>query len=375
MYINLENVVSILNFAMKTQNAKNAEKCYKFLDYNALDFVTSKHFQKLSESALIGLLRRDTFAVDELKILIAANEWYEKNHTADKEKIKRMIRFSLIEISYLTQAATMALGPDKTELEAIQDNLKNQKIDNSLRGPFVRLGSKVIKGASIQMYFDNDWHETIQFDENKIMIIEFETACPINHITFNLEEVCGYGFKVSKDGIEWKKVVDYLNYDCRNKQNVYFKTELIKFIKMRLIGSCITDFFAQALDLTPPIDNGFICPTKSFITNVYINGTCQLISNGFQCLYLDGKQTYSPAKITFNQPYLINSISFDCKGSYKFSIKSNGKILLQQTSKFLQGFCSIQFKPTILTTFEFVDLQNENSKKKICIKYLNVAYC
>lgn len=367
-YLTLENVVSVLSFAMENQNEEMTEKCYKFLDGNALEFTANTNFLRLSESSLLGLLKRDTFAIDEMKIFTATSKWCEQNPITNQEEIKNAIRFSLIETSALVNLTSMALSPSQNEiLEAIRmrkssqlnvrkRSLKNQLTYRSKQRLLEELDAKVIQGICTKICIDGTWHEIIDFDKNKHIVIEFNTIRNINHIEFKLEKSAGYVIEVSLDKKEWKKVIDYSKYLCDYEQSLFFDTEQVKFIKIycsTLNYTNITNFLPQLTDSVPPRANDIVVATKGVIEKAEIKGYYKLLRDGFQENY-----ETRDILISFNQPYLMQSLSFDCGGKYRFQIEGNFSgnpysILIKTMDTLLQGHCVFEFNPTIIKMIVF----------------------
>lgn len=374
-YLNLENVVSILNFAMANRNEEIAEKCYKFLDDNAVKFAINSNFLKLSESALLHLVKRDTFEIDEMKIFTATSKWCEENPMANKEEIKKAIRFSLMETSALVNLTPTTLAPNPNEIvEAIKmkrfqlnvrkRNSKDQLTYQSKKFLLEEYGAKLIKGTSTKMLSNNKWNELMRFDKNNEIVIEFDTIRKVNHIEFNLNCPNGLGYiiEVSLKGKEWKKIIDYSKYTCRFDQSLYFDIEQIKFIKIYhkyfydTHDKHITDFFVQLTDSVPSLVNDIIVATKDTIKKATIDGEYKLLSEGFDYSNVQSFSGYLSIPVLFNQPYLMSSISFNCsKTSIKddFVIMGEGNILISKINMPLDGHCIFEFKQCIITSMRF----------------------
>lgn len=368
-YLTLENVVSILDFLMKNQNAIATEKCYKFLDRNALGFTISKNFVKLSESALLCLFKRDTFELDEMRIFTAASKWYEQNPMSNKEQIKKAIRFPLMNINDLLSLKPAPLTPNHDQIIEIvkmktlpstltvkKRQLENELINQSKKLLLEAIGANIVHGKSSKMCNFNVWHETIFSDKNQTIIIEFDTVRLINHIGFKIDQRYGFGYviEVSLEGKEWKQIIDYSKYHCQHEQRLYFETEEVKLIKITK-ASPIVDFFAQLADSIPPRVDGIIIATKGMIEKAYMNHKYTLMSDGFEAGYAHNKSSYTNS-VKFNQPYLISSFSFNCVGKFRSEIKINNQTFIKKKDEFLHGHCVFTFTQTIIERIQFESL-------------------
>ena len=96
--IHLENVVSIYEIAIRYDQTELKESCEHLIDKNAEYLVSQKYLTKLSSQYLEQIIGRDSFSLNESKILELFNEWHvyhNQTKNFNNELIKK-IRFEFI---------------------------------------------------------------------------------------------------------------------------------------------------------------------------------------------------------------------------------------------------------------------------------------
>lgn len=112
-------------------------------------------------------------------------------------------------------------------------------------------------------------------DDN--IIVKLGTISIINHIKMLLwdrdKRSYSYHIETSLDLINWTRVTDYTEYDCRSWQILHFSSQFVRYIKVAgTYGTHMNSYFhAVALEAyhtakVPTLLNGLISPTYNVAT-------------------------------------------------------------------------------------------------------------
>uniref|UniRef100_A0A915MFX6 Methyltransferase HEMK2 n=1 Tax=Meloidogyne javanica TaxID=6303 RepID=A0A915MFX6_MELJA len=337
--------------------------CLDFIDNCATELLGTQAFIDLPAQALVKILSRNSFCAPEIEIFNAVKQWIETHPDEEPEfsSILAQIRLPLIKVNDLFEHVreSSLISPDQI-LDAIKDQNTLSSSQLKYRGflfpginiATVSFGAKVISGDFRTALLSNpsNYDEGVPTDRtfSKHLInprdpgITIELGRPfiINCIKFQLmdrdQRAFSYYIEVSIDKNDWVRVIDHTLYLCRSKQNLFFESRVVKFI--RIVGTlssvnntfqlcnfealCTTEQFEIDTKTTLQIprfniatisNNAIVTEGVSRSRNALLNGdtTNYDWDNGYTCHQLGS----GALVVQLPQPYLIETMRFllwDC---------------------------------------------------------------
>ncbi|XP_073729659.1 BTB/POZ domain-containing protein 9 isoform X1 [Misgurnus anguillicaudatus] len=346
-----------------------AEACCAYMDRHATDVLKSEGFLSLSKSALLTVVKRDSFASTEKEIFQALCRWCHQNGDGPEAKeVMSAVRLPLMTLSEMLNVVRPSglLSPDDL-LDAIQTRSESRDMDLNYRGMLIpeeniatmKHGAAVVKGELKSALLDGD---TQNYDldhgfsrhpieeEGRSTGIQVRLGQPsiINHIRLLLwdkdSRSYSYYVEVSMDELDWVRVVDHSKSLCRSWQHLYFPARVCRFI--RVVGTHNTVnkvFHLVALECmftqrSFTLEKGLLVPTENVATvqacasviegvsrcrNALLNGDTSHYDwdSGYTCHQLGS----GAIVIQLAQPYMLGSIRlllWDCdERSYSYYVE------------------------------------------------------
>lgn len=358
-----KNVCAIFTVAQHYSIECLMTTCLDFIDNCATELLGTQAFIDLPAQALVKILSRNSFCAPEIEIFNAVKQWIETHPDEEPEfsSILAQIRLPLIKVNDLFEHVreSSLISPDQI-LDAIKDQNTLSSSQLKYRGflfpginiATVSFGAKVISGDFRTALLSNpsNYDEGVPTDRtfSKHLInprdpgITIELGRPfiINCIKFQLmdrdQRAFSYYIEVSIDKNDWVRVIDHTLYLCRSKQNLFFESRVVKFI--RIVGTlssvnntfqlcnfealCTTEQFEIDTKTTLQIprfniatisNNAIVTEGVSRSRNALLNGdtTNYDWDNGYTCHQLGS----GALVVQLPQPYLIETMRFllwDC---------------------------------------------------------------
>ncbi|XP_007238565.3 BTB/POZ domain-containing protein 9 [Astyanax mexicanus] len=367
--LNTRNVCLIFDVASLYCLRDLAEACCAYMDRHAVEVLETDGFLSLSKTALLTVVRRDSFAASEREIFQALCRWCRHNGdgTASQE-VMSAVRLPLMSLSEMLNVVRPSglLSPDDL-LDAIQTRSESRDMDLNYRGMLIpeeniatmKHGAVVVKGELKSALLDGD---TQNYDldhgfsrhpieeEGRATGIQIRLGQPsiVNHIRMLLwdkdSRSYSYYIEVSMDELDWVRVVDHSKFLCRSWQNLYFQARVCRFI--RVVGTHNTVnkvFHLVALECMFTqrsfiLESGLLVPSENVATvqacasvvegvsrcrNALLNGDTNHYDwdSGYTCHQLGS----GAVVIQLAQPYMLNSMRlllWDCdERSYSYYVE------------------------------------------------------
>ncbi|XP_050435259.1 BTB/POZ domain-containing protein 9-like isoform X1 [Adelges cooleyi] len=227
--IDVHIVSSLFSVALFYQLKELEDASINFIDIHTLDVLQSKDSLSLSAEALQLILNRDTAYANELDIFRAVCHWIKKNQDNlapdDKINILSAVRYQLMDKEELFEVRGSELvRSDRNILDVIKKSLTQTLNDRGRLEPNVNFAQE----NSI---------EVSQIDGGTMIMLDHPSN--INYIEMNLCDVysCTYSYyiDVSVDRLDWLRVINHSNYDCRSIQRLWINRIYVKYI--RVVGT------------------------------------------------------------------------------------------------------------------------------------------
>lgn len=367
--LNAQNVSLIFDVASLYHLSSLAEACCAYMDRHAVDVLKSDGFLTLSKSALLTVVRRDSFAASEREIFQALCHWCRQNtEDPDARDVMAAVRLPLMSLSEMLNVVRPSglLSADEL-LDAIQTRSERRDMELNYRGMLLpeeniatmKHGAVVVKGELKSALLDGD---TQNYDldhgftrhpieeDGRSAGIQIRLGQPsiINHIRLLLwdkdSRSYSYNIEVSMDELDWVRVVDHSKFLCRSWQSLYFQSRVCRFI--RVVGTHNTvnkvfhlvAFECMFTQRQFVLENGLLVPKENVATvqacasvvegvsrcrNALLNGDTSHYDwdSGYTCHQLGS----GAIVIQLAQPYLLSSIRlllWDCdERSYSYYVE------------------------------------------------------
>lgn len=266
--LSIRNVCVVFDAAVLYQMNDLCSTCLGFLDRNAVEVLSTDGFSCLTKSALIEIVKRDSFCAPENQIFRAVQEWVESAEEmseGDYKVILDKVRLPLISLHDLFNIVRPSeLFSADAILDAIQIKTESRVNEMNFRGHLVpdeniatsRHGAEVIEGEMRESLLDGD---TTNFDldrgftrhlileGDKGICIALGRPSIINNIKLLLwnkdPRSYSYYIEVSVDNEDWIRVVDYSKYFCRSWQRLYFKPRVVRYIRVYGVHNTVNKVF------------------------------------------------------------------------------------------------------------------------------------
>lgn len=266
--LSIRNVCVVFDAAVLYQMNDLCSTCLGFLDRNAVEVLSTDGFSCLTKSALIEIVKRDSFCAPENQIFRAVQEWVESAEEmseGDYKVILDKVRLPLISLHDLFNIVRPSeLFSADAILDAIRIKTESRVNEMNFRGHLApdeniatsRHGAEVIEGEMRESLLDGD---TTNFDldrgftrhlileGDKGICIALGRPSIINNIKLLLwnkdPRSYSYYIEVSVDNEDWIRVVDYSKYFCRSWQRLYFKPRVVRYIRVYGVHNTVNKVF------------------------------------------------------------------------------------------------------------------------------------
>lgn len=266
--LSIRNICVIFDAAVLYQMNDLCATCLSFLDRNAVEVLSTDGFSCLTKSALIEVVKRDSFCAPENQIFRAVQEWVESAEEmseGDFKDILDTVRLPLISLHDLFNTVRPSeLYSADAVLDAIQIKTESRVHEMNFRGHLVpdeniatsQHGAEVIEGEMRESLLDGD---TTNFDldrgftrhlileGDKGICIALGRPSIINNIKMLLwnkdPRSYSYYIEVSVDNEDWIRVIDYSKYFCRSWQRLYFKPRVVRYIRVLGVHNTVNKVF------------------------------------------------------------------------------------------------------------------------------------
>ena len=145
--LSIRNICVIFDAAVLYQMNDLCATCLSFLDRNALEVLSTDGFSCLTKSALIEVVKRDSFCAPENQIFRAVREWVESAEEmseGDFKDILDTVRLPLISLHDLFNAVRPSeLYSADAILDAIQIKTESRVHEMNFRGHLGKLMHKI----------------------------------------------------------------------------------------------------------------------------------------------------------------------------------------------------------------------------------------
>ncbi|XP_069055286.1 BTB/POZ domain-containing protein 9 isoform X2 [Lepisosteus oculatus] len=348
--------------------------CCSYIDRHAPEVLASDGFLSLSKSALLTVVRRDSFAAPEREIFQALCRWCQQNREENAAEVMGAVRLPLMSLTELLNVVRPSglLSPDAL-LDAIKTRSESRDMDLSYRGMLIpeeniatmKHGAQVVKGEMKSALLDGDTQNydldhgfsrhPIEDDCRSDIEVKLGQPSIINHIRILLwdrdSRSYSYYIEVSMDELDWVRVVDHSKYLCRSWQSLYFPARVCRYV--RIVGTHNTvnkvfhlvAFECMFTQQSFTLDQGLLVPSENVATiaacasviegvsrsrNALLNGDTRNYDwdSGYTCHQLGS----GAIVIQLAQPYMISSMRlllWDCDDrsySYYIEVSTNQQL-------------------------------------------------
>ncbi|XP_062851849.1 BTB/POZ domain-containing protein 9 isoform X2 [Trichomycterus rosablanca] len=394
-------------------------------DLQPLEASTCDYLRTLlntQNSALLTVVRRDSFAASEREIFQALCRWCKQNsEDPSAREVMAAMRLPLMSLSeMLNVVRPSGLVSADELLDAIQTRSERRDMELNYRGVLIpeenfatmKHGAVVVKGELKSALLDGDTQNydldhgftrhPIE-DDGRSAGIQIRLGQPsiVNHIRMLLwdkdSRSYSYYIEVSMDELDWVRVVDHSKFLCRSWQNLYFQSRVCRFI--RLVGTHNTvnkvfhlvAFECMFTQRSFVLESGLLVPTGNIATvqtcasvvegvsrcrNALLNGDTSHYDwdSGYTCHQLGS----GAIVIQLAQPYLLSSIRlllWDCDErsySYYVEVSSDQQHWVQvvdRTRVMCRSWQTLQFEKQPASFIRIVGTHNTANEVFHCVHF------
>ncbi|KAI1897337.1 hypothetical protein AGOR_G00082280 [Albula goreensis] len=330
--------------------------------------LASDGFLTLSKTALLTVVRRDSFAASEKEIFQALCRWCRQNgEGTTTQEVMSAVRLPLMSLTEMLNVVRPSglLSPDDL-LDAIKTRSESRDMDLSYRGMLIpeeniatmKHGAQVVKGELKSALLDGDTQNydldhgfsrhPIEDDGRAGIQVKLGQPFIINHIRILLwdrdSRSYSYYIEVSMDELDWVRVVDHSKYLCRSWQNLYFPARVCRYVRIVGTHNTVNKVFHlvafECMFTHRPfiLEKGLLVPSENVATisacasviegvsrsrNALLNGDTRNYDwdSGYTCHQLGS----GAIVIQLAQPYMVGSLRlllWDCdERSYSYYVE------------------------------------------------------
>lgn len=366
--LHTNNVCLVFDVASLYSLSVLGAACCAYMDRHAPDVLSSDGFLMLSKTALLTVVRRDSFAASEKEIFQALCRWCRQHvEGGDTQEVMAAVRLPLMTLTELLNVVRPSglLSPDDL-LDAIKMRSESRNMDLNYRGMLIpeeniatmKHGAQVVKGELKSALLDGDTQNydldhgfsrhPIEEDGRAGIQVKLGQPSIINHVRLLLwdrdSRSYSYHIEVSMDELDWVRVVDHSKYLCRSWQSLFFTARVCRYV--RIVGTHNTvnkvfhlvAFECMFTNQTYTLESGLVVPGENIATiaacasvvegvsrsrNALLNGDTRNYDwdSGYTCHQLGS----GAIVIQLAQPYAIGSLRlllWDCdERSYSYYIE------------------------------------------------------
>lgn len=421
--LSIRNVCVIFDAAVLYQMKDLYTTCLSFLDRNAVEVLSTEGFSCLTKSALIEIIKRDSFCAPENQIFRAVREWVESADEiteTDLREILDKIRLPLISLHDLFNIVRPSeLFSADSILDAIRIKTESRVNEMNFRGHLVpdeniatsRHGAEVIEGEMRECLLDGD---TANFDldrgftrhlileGDKGICIALGRPSIINTIKLLLwnkdSRSYSYYIEVSMDNEDWIRVLDYSKYLCRSWQTLHFKPRVVRYIRVYGVHNTVNKVFhlvhfecSYSNTMYELGEDGVIVPAENVALpslgasviegvsrsrNALLNGE---VGNydwniGYTCHQLGS----GAIVVQLPQPYMVSSMKLllwdldERRYSYYIEVSCDQQTwirVVDKTKEVCRSWQYLTFDPTPVVFVRIVGVQNTANEVFHCVHF------
>ncbi|KAM9420864.1 BTB/POZ domain-containing protein 9-like isoform 1-T2 [Salvelinus alpinus] len=366
--LHTHNVCLVFDVASMYCLSALSAACCAYMDRRAPEVLASDGFLTLSKTALLTVLRRDSFAASEKEIFQALCHWSRQNGEGSAtQEVMAAVRLPLMSLTEMLNVVRPSglLNPDDL-LDAIKTRSESRDMDLNYRGMLIpeeniatmKYGAQVVKGELKSALLDGDTQNydldhgfsrhPIEEDGRAGLQIKLGQASIINHIRILLwdrdSRSYSYYIEVSMDELDWVRVVDHSKYLCRSWQNLFFTPRVARYV--RIVGTHNTvnkvfhlvAFECMFTHRSFTLEKGILVPNENVATIAACSSVIEGVSRSRNALLNGDTRNYDwdsgytchqlgsgAIVIQLAQPYTIGSLRlllWDCdERSYSYYIE------------------------------------------------------
>ncbi|XP_019900461.1 BTB/POZ domain-containing protein 9 isoform X2 [Esox lucius] len=401
-----------------------AQACCAYMDRQAPDVLASDGFLTLSKTALLAVVRRDSFAATEREIFQALCRWCQHNadnETAAQEVMSavRLPLMSLMEMLNVVRPSGL-LSPDNL-LDAIQTRSESRDMDLNYRGMLIpeeniatmKHGAQVVKGELKSALLDGDTQNydldhgfsrhPIEEDGHGRAGIQVKLGQPsiINHIRLLLwdrdSRSYSYYVEVSMDELDWVRVIDHSKFLCRSWQSLFFTARVCRYVRIVGTHNTVNKVFHlvafECMFTQRPyiLEKGLLVPDRNVATiacgasvvegvsrsrNALLNGDTSNYDwdSGYTCHQLGSGAII----IQLAQPYMLDSLRlllWDCDNrsySYYVELSTNQQLwtkVVDRTKLACRSWQTLVFDRQPASFVRIVGTHNTSNEVFHCVHF------
>ncbi|XP_061560896.1 BTB/POZ domain-containing protein 9 isoform X1 [Phycodurus eques] len=419
--LHTNNVCLVFDVAsLYSLNALGAA-CCSYMDKHAPDVLNSDGFLTLSKTALLTVVRRDSFAATEREIFQALCRWCRQRcESDDTQEVMAAVRLPLMTLTEMLNVVRPSglLSPDHL-LDAIKLRSESRNMDLNFRGMLIpeeniatmKHGAQVTKGELKSALLDGDTQNydldhgfsrhPIEEDGRAGIQVKLGQPSIINHVRLLLwdkdSRSYSYYIEVSMDELDWVRVVDHSKYLCRSWQNLFFAPRVCRYV--RIVGTHNTvnkvfhlvAFECMFTNRTFTLEQGLLVPTENVATVVSCASVIEGVSRSRNALLNGDTHNYDwdsgytchqlgsgAIVIQLAQPYCIGSLRlllWDCDErsySYYIEVSANQQQwtkVVDRTRVTCRSWQTLKFDKQLASFIRIVGTHNTANEVFHCVHF------
>ncbi|XP_029902597.1 BTB/POZ domain-containing protein 9-like isoform X2 [Myripristis murdjan] len=425
MALSVQNVCVVYDMASLYCLSNLAQACCTFMDRQAPEVLAADGFLALSKTALLTMVKRDSFAASEREIFLALSRWCQHNANNDQATIQEVmaaVRLPLMSLAEMLNVVRPSglLSPDHL-LDAIQTRSESRDMDLNHRGILIpeeniatmKHGAQVVKGELKSALLDGDTQNydldhgfsrhPIEEEGHGHSGIQVKLGQPsiINHVRLLLwdkdSRSYSYYVEVSMDGLDWVHVIDHSKFLCRSWQNLFFQPRVCRYVRVVGTHNTVNKVFhlvaLECMYTQRPyvLEKGFLVPSSNVATipcgasvtegvsrsrNALLNGDTSNYDwdSGYTCHQLGS----GAIVIQLAQPYMLASLRlllWDCDDrsySYYVEVSTNQQQwtrIVDRTKVACRSWQTLLFDPQPASFIRIVGTHNTANEVFHCVHF------
>ncbi|XP_067097277.1 BTB/POZ domain-containing protein 9-like [Osmerus mordax] len=366
--LHTHNVCLVFDVASLYSLSTLSAACCGYIDRHAPEVLASDAFLTLSKTAVLTVVRRDSFAASEKEIFQALCRWCRHNgEGAATQEVMSAVRLPLMSLTEMLNVVRPSglLSPDDI-LDAIKIRSESRDMDLNYRGMLtpeeniatMKYGAQVVKGELKSALLDGDTQNydldhgfsrhPIEEDGRAGIQVKLGQPSIINHIRILLwdrdSRSYSYYIEVSMDELDWVRVVDHSKYLCRSWQNLFFTPRVCRYVRIVGTHNTVNKVFHlvafECMFTNRPftLEKGLLVPSENVATIAACSSVVEGVSRSRNALLNGDTRNYDwdsgytchqlgsgAVVIQLAQPYTVGSLRlllWDCdERSYSYYIE------------------------------------------------------
>ncbi|XP_037541597.1 BTB/POZ domain-containing protein 9 [Nematolebias whitei] len=419
--LHTNNICLIFDVASLYSLSTLSEACCSYMDRHAPEVLNSDGFLSLSKTALLTVVRRDSFAASEKEIFQALCRWCQQHEDGEKTlEVMSVVRLPLMTLTEMLNVVRPSglVSPDDL-LDAIKTRSESRNMDLNYRGMLIpeeniatmKYGAQVVKGELKSALLDGDTQNydldhgfsrhPIEEDGRAGIQVKLGQPSIINHVRLLLwdrdSRSYSYHIEISMDELDWVRVVDHSKFLCRSWQNLYFTPRVCRYV--RIVGTHNTvnkvfhlvAFECMFTNRSFTLENGLVVPSENVATiascasviegvsrsrNALLNGDTRNYDwdSGYTCHQLGS----GAIVIQLAQPYSIGSLRlllWDCDErsySYYIEVSTNQQLwtkVVDRTRVSCRSWQTLKFENQPASFIRIVGTHNTANEVFHCVHF------